>query len=127
MRWVPRIDRFSSDLLIPGRTTDANGFILGDGVIEGLHGDIVPAVSVEAFRQAARRYEQVGLVPREDYEGIRADLRYAEEVIARLQAENDQLRATQEHIAGLRKAGFTVQKKTGRPPREEAANSGRSS
>lgn len=115
MRYTPKIDRFSSDLLIPGRTVDPRGFIVGDGVIEGLRGDIAPAVSIEAMRQAAQRYEQVGLVDRESFDQLADELEAAKAQVERLEAENERLEAIQERIAGLRRDGFTVQKIAGRP------------
>lgn len=122
MYYTPKLDRFSSCLLIPGRVADDRGFIVGDGVIEGLRGDITPAISVEAIRNAAARYDQVGLVDREklvESEGREAGLRAQ---LAELQAENEQLRTIQEHISGLRKAGFQVSKIKGRPAAKQEAN-----
>lgn len=122
MYLAPKLDRFSACLLIPGRVSDERGFIIGDGRIEGLRGDITPAISIEAIRNAAARYEQVGLVDRDELTGTIAALVAMTEDRDRLQAENDQLRESQEHIAGLRRAGFQVSKIKGRPAAKQEAS-----
>lgn len=121
MLFVPKLDRFSSDLFVPGRFSDPVGFIVGDGVIEGLHGDITPAISVTAVRQAALRYEQLGLVDAEDYANAQAEAEAAREEVHRLQAENEKLNDKLDGIVGLRREGFVIQKRQGRPPKKEAA------
>jgi hypothetical protein len=122
MYHTPKLDRFSQCLLIPGRVADARGFIVGDGVIQGMKGDITPAISIEAIRNAAVKYEQVGLVDRAVLDEVKAELAGALAQAAVLRAELDRLEAVQEHISGLRKAGFQVSKVKGRPAAKQEAN-----
>lgn len=122
MYYAPKLDRFSSCLLIPGRVSDDRGFVVGDGIIQGLLGDITPAISIAAIRNAASKMPQIGLVDQADYDKAMAEVEAAREEVVRLQAENDQLRATQEHISGLKRAGFQVSKIKGRPAKQEATS-----
>ena len=116
MQFQPKIDRFSADLLIPGKTTDERGWIVGDGVIEGMQGPIQRTVSIDAIRQAAARYEQVGLVDVGDYHAALAEAEAAREEVLRLQEENEALQTKLDAIVGLRREGFVIQKRQGRPP-----------
>ena len=116
MQYQPKVDRFSSDLLIPGKLTDERGWIVGDGVIEGLNGPIMRTVSIESIRQAAARYDQVGLVDAEDYALAQAEAEAAREEVQALREENEALQTKLDAIVGLRREGFVIQKRQGRPP-----------
>lgn len=122
MYFAKKLDRFSACLLIPGRTTDSRGFVVGDGMIEGLRGDVTPAVSIEAIRNAASRIEQIGLVDVGALELAQEHLAATEALLDQANARVAELEANQERIIGLRKAGFHVQKQAGRPKAKEATS-----
>lgn len=116
MQYQPKIDRFSADILIPGRRVDDRGWIVGDGVIEGLNGPLMRTVSIESIRQAAFRYDQVGLVDAEDYATAQREADEAREEVQRLRDEVEALHTKLDAIVGLRREGFVIQKRQGRPP-----------
>lgn len=113
--FVTKPDRFSSDIIIPGRVADPVGFVTENRVVEGLTGPITIYFSVTGLRNLAGRYEQIGLVPREDYARVEQEADEAREEIQRLRARLEELEAKQERIIGLSKDGFKVQKQMGRP------------
>lgn len=115
MPFVDKPDRFSSDAIVPGRTSDPNGFVTEHTVIEGITGPVILYFSVSGIRQLAARYPQIALVPKSELDNMVA--RYGEVVSAldQVKAERDELREAHDRIAGLRRDGFTVQKKAGAP------------
>lgn len=120
MRYAANLDRWSQCLLIPGRYHDDDGWVIGDGIIEGMQGDIQRAVSIKAIREAAARIPQVGLRPVEDVEALTADGLRLQAELDRANARVAELEAKFERIQGLSKDGFKVQRQQGRPPQREA-------
>ena len=116
MRYAADLDRWSQCLLIPGRYHDDDGFIVGDGVIEGLTGDIQRAISIKAIREAAHRFEQVGLVDRDELALVQDDLALTRSQLEQVEAERDELQAKLDRVQGLARDGFKVQRQQGRPP-----------
>lgn len=122
MHFQPKLDRFSQDLLLPGRLTDNRGWIVGDGFIEGLQGPIQRAVGVETIRQIAFRYpEETGLTDVELANQQAIEIEVLEATVEELRAQIEQLEARQERISGLARDGFKVQKVQGRPKSPVAA------
>lgn len=113
--FVNKPDRFSQDVIVPGRVTDPNGFVTLHRSLDGLHGPIQVYFSVTGLRQIAEKHPQVGLVPADDVrrlhlenDALRAELDQANARIAELEANA-------ERIAGFARDGFKVQKVVGRP------------
>jgi hypothetical protein len=119
--FVSKPDRFSSDIIMPGRVHDDDGFITENRVIEGLTGPITIYFSVAGLRQLAARYPQLELVRTSDAMAALDEAEALREEVQRLQARVEELEANEERIIGLRKAGFTVQRKMGAPKKKEVA------
>lgn len=116
MPFVTKLGRFSSDIIIPGRTSDPQGFVTEYREVEGVTGPLTIYFSVTGLRLLAQRYSQIGLVPAEVADAnfqLALDLKNR---VLELEAERDELLAKQERIAGLAQDGFKVQKVMGRPP-----------
>lgn len=116
MPFVRKPDRFSSDVIIPGRTSDPDGFVTEHRELDGIGGPIKVFFSVAGLRQLAKKYPQVELVPKADSDAnfqLALDLKNK---VLELEAERDELLAKQARIAGFAADGFKVQKMMGRPP-----------
>lgn len=111
MYHTPKLDRWSQCLLIPGRTADDRGFIVGDGVIEGLGGPITPSVSVAAIRNAASKFPSVGLVDADELALAKEHLANTEALLAEANAEIERLQGKLDSIVGLRKEGFVLRRR----------------
>jgi hypothetical protein len=113
--FVSKPDRFSSDIIIPGRVSDPDGFVTEHREIDGIAGPIKIFFSVTGLRQLAEKYPQVGLtsVERLNEAYDRANSLEAER--DELRARVEELEAREERIAGLSRDGFKVQKVMGRP------------
>lgn len=116
--WVPKLDRFVSDIIIAGRTQDPQGFVTEHRSLDGLHGPIPVVFSVTGLRQLAKRHPQVGLVPK-------VDLDNALMQVHALEVERDQMRDQRdalEHSVASYVEGFQQMlkreppKRMGRPP-----------
>lgn len=121
MQFMPKIDRFSHDLIAPHIVSDPVGWIVADGVIEGLHGTITPAISVRMIREAALKYPQIGLVDLKVQEDTMAMLQRADAALAEANARIEELEATAERFAGLAREGYKVVKVQGRPKNKVGA------
>lgn len=111
MYHTPKLDRWSQCLLIPGRTADDRGFIVGDGVIEGLSGPITPSVSVAAIRNAASKFPAVGLVDVGELQDALDALEATRIKLAAAEAEVEKLQGKLDSIVGLRKDGFVLRRR----------------
>lgn len=113
--FVNKPDRFSQDVIVPGRVTDPNGFVTLHRSLDGLHGPIQVYFSVTGLRQIAEKHPQVGLVSRDEAaaETARANTLQAE--LDQANARIAELEANAERIAGFARDGFKVQKVVGRP------------
>lgn len=116
MPFVRKPDRFSSDVIIPGRTSDPDGFVTEHRELDGIGGPIKVFFSVAGLRQLAKKYPQVGLVPATVAETLAAATTELHQRLADVTAERDELLAKQARIAGFAADGFKVQKMMGRPP-----------
>jgi hypothetical protein len=116
--FVSKPDRFSSDIIIPGRVSDPDGFVTEHREIDGIAGPIKIFFSVTGLRQLAQKYPQVGLVPAERLGDLEDELHRLQDEVDRLQHRNEELEAREERIAGLSRDGFKVQKVMGRPKGE---------
>ena len=102
-------------VMIPGRTSDEVGFVDTTTELDGISGPIHIYLSATGLRRAAQQFKQLRLVDAGKLESVEAQLA---EVLAQRDAaveRVDELEAIQDRIAGLKKAGFTVQKVQGRP------------
>ena len=115
-------DRHSSDLIIPGKTTDDDGFILTDVHELDMPTGIKQAVlSIGGLRRLAQLHPQIGLAPA-------GALAAAEDRVAELEAEISRLQEVvtaheerEARITGLAADGFTVTRKTGPLPKQKVA------
>lgn len=122
MRFADKPQRFSqpgSCIVYPGRVSDHNGGVQLDTEIEGLHGTVNLWISYEGLHNIARSFPELNLSEADQAD---AKLETALDENARLQAaldavtaERDEAKAALDRIAGLRAAGFTIQKKPGAP------------
>jgi hypothetical protein len=117
--FVSKPDRFSSDVIMPGRVSDPHGFVTEHRELDGLNGPIKVYFSVTGLRQIAERYPQVGLVSSDLLDKADAKLEQLAAEVAKLHARVEELEAREARIAGLSRDGFKVQKVMGRPPKEE--------
>lgn len=118
MPFVSKPGRFDTDSIIPGRTSDPDGFVTENHEYETPWGPRVHHFSVAGLRQIADRYPQVGLVRAEaEQDAVRVAIRYKEEAEA-LRAERDELQAKLDRISGLTVDGFKVTKVQGRPAKQ---------
>ena len=128
MRFADKPQRFSqpgSCIVYPGRVSDPNGGVQLDTEIEGLHGVINLWISYEGLHNIARTFPELNLSEADQAD---AKLETALDENARLQGELEHVtaelaeaKAALDRIAGLRAAGFTIQKKPGAPKRNAAA------
>lgn len=108
------------DVFCAARREDKRGVILGAQLDGGQ--TYVPWIGLTTVRELALAHaDVVGLVEKEDLDeafkvGVALQSRIKE-----LEAENAELKAAQEHIAGLVQAGFVVKKVQGRPAKREDA------
>lgn len=119
MPFVTKPERFSSDIIIPGRVSDPHGFVTEHREIDLPGGLQMVHFSVTGLRQLASRYPQIGLVPEASFDEA---VRVAAEAMAeaeQLRAQVAALEARQERIAGFAADGFKVQKVLGRPKEKE--------
>lgn len=114
--WRDRIDRFASDLIIPGRTSDPKGFIDLLSSVDGLRGPVAKVLSVTGLRDLAAKHPQIGLVTAETLEKAEAYSRELEDALLDANARVAELEEQAGKIAGLVKYGFVVKKVMGRPP-----------
>jgi hypothetical protein len=121
VQFVHKPDRFSQDAIIPGRVTDARGFVSTGVVIEGLQGPVPIYLSAEGIRLAASRYTQLGLVDSDVHKAVALELEDAQAAVERLTAENAELTAKLDRISGLKRDGFQVSRIQGRPRKEVSA------
>lgn len=121
MRFVDRLDRYSQDLMIPGRYSDPDGFVMGDGYIPGLSGNLPRAVSIGFMREAARRIPQVGLVNRGALEDAVVEIKRERERAEQAEAKLAEAEAKLDRVNGFAKDGFKVVRQQGRPPVKQGA------
>lgn len=123
MIFVSKPDRFSSDLIIPGRVSDERGFVVPGTVIDGITGPIAVHLSAEGIRLAAQRFPQLGLIDSVAYDDLAAA--FAEEHEAREAAEERAkvLQDRLDRISGLKRDGFQVTRVQGRPRQKVEAKS----
>lgn len=122
MRFADRPQRFSqpgSCIVLPGRVVDEKGGVLLDTEIEGLHGTVNLWISYEGIHAIARKIPELNLSEADQAD---AKLQTSLDENAALKAQVEQLqgeladtKAHLDRIAGLRRAGFTIQKKSGAP------------
>lgn len=120
MAFVSKPDRFSSDVIIPGRTSDPDGFVTLHRELEGAQGPIKVYFSVAGLRQIAAAHPQVGLVSAGHAKDVEDELYRLQDELDRAQTRIAELEGRQERIAGFARDGFRVQKVQGRPPAKEA-------
>ncbi len=122
MQFVRKLPPFVGvgDAIIPGRVSDETGFVDTGVSFDGLRGPIPVYLSAEGIRQIARRYPQLGLVPESELAEIMEDSEAEHQELNLLRSRVGDLEAQLERIAGLSRDGFTVTKKTGRPPKKES-------
>lgn len=121
MQFVDKPDRFSSDVIVPGRVRDDIGFVRLDQVIDGVTGPIVPYLSATGLRLIADRYPQLGLVDAAEHDALQVEHESLKLDADELRAERDDLRAKLDRINGLRRDGFQISRTQGRPPRKVEA------
>lgn len=125
MRFADRPQRFSqpgSCVVLPGRVVDERGGVQLDTEIEGLHGTVNLWISYEGLHAIARKLPELNLIEADQQE---AKLQTSLDENAALKAQVEQLQGelaeANEHldrIAGLRRAGFTIQRKSGAPKKK---------
>lgn len=120
MRFAKNLDRFSQDLMLQGNTTDPDGFVVGDGTISTLNGEIPRAVSIKFLREAARRVPELRLIDRDEYDGVVDLLADAEGERDEARRQRDELQETLDRITGLTREGFDIQKRRGPTPKVAA-------
>lgn len=121
MPFVAKPDRFSQDIIVPGRVTDPHGFVTEHREIDGLNGPIKVYFSVTGLRRLAERYPQVGLVPADRLKDVEDELHRLQDELEQTRDRALELEARTERIAGLSKDGFKVQKVMGRPKIKQEA------
>jgi DNA-binding ferritin-like protein len=113
--FVRKPDRFSSCVIVPGRTSDPEGFVTEHRELDGISGPIKVYFSVTGLRLLAERYPQVGLVPAEKLDAAKQRIEQLEADLDNIRERAAELETQQERIAGIVKEGFKVQKVMGRP------------
>lgn len=120
MQFVDKPDRFSSDMIVPGRVRDDIGFVRLDSVVDGVTGPIVPYLSTTGLRLIASRFPQLGLVDADRARDAESALAALQEIHEKVTAERDELQAKLDRINGLRRDGFQISRVQGRPKKVEA-------
>lgn len=118
MQFVSKPDRFSSDIIIPGKIRDDSGFVRINTTLEGVTGPIVPYLSITGLRLIAQRVPEVGLVPRADLDSLQLAYDQLSELLDSAVEARDALQAKLDRINGLRKDGFQISRIQGRPRKE---------
>jgi hypothetical protein len=118
VRKIPPFNAPGSDVLIPGRVTDDIGFVDTGMELDGLRGPLRIYLSAAGIRAAAEKYPQLGLVDSGQLSLARERRDDAEQMLRDAQQHIADLEETVDRIAGLSKAGFTVQKKMGAPAKK---------
>lgn len=109
-------DRFSSDLIIPGRVQDGVGFIDLQNPIDTPQGFKQAVLSIEGLRQLSRRHPQIGLVPSEDLSAAYAESEELREQLAAARARIAELEGQLARITGVAREGFIIHKQRGPAP-----------
>lgn len=115
MPHVAKPDKFSQDIIIPGRVSDPDGFITEHREIEGLTGPIKVYFSVNGLRHLASKYPVIGLVPATEVALRDKQIADLESALTEANKELDALRAQTDRIAGFAAEGYRIQKIMGRP------------
>jgi hypothetical protein len=115
VRKIPPYNSPNSDILIPGRVSDDIGFVDSGMELDGQRGPLRLYLSATGIRRAANQFPQLGLVDKAKHDDAVNLVMALKNKVLELEEEVAELRAIQDRIAGLHAAGFTVQKKAGRP------------
>lgn len=122
MHFVPKLDRFSQDLMLPGNVHDNDGWVHNGTIDLQANQNAARAVSIKFMREAARRIPEVGLVERSELELAIQRAEDAERLLAESNRALETAEAKLDRIQGLARDGFRVQRQLGRPPVKKEAH-----
>lgn len=103
-------------VIVPGRRADERGFVDTGTELDGLRGPLHIYLSAEGIRLLAQRHSQLGLVDEATLRASEHRNAALQEQLTAARAEVEQLRASQDRIAGLARDGFIVHKQKGPAP-----------
>lgn len=121
MPFADKVSPFNApnfDLFQPARLSDERGVVLGTP-LDGAR-SYVPWIGLTTIRELALKHtDKVGLVDAGRLSLAEEHVAATEKLLAAANARIEELEATQSHIDGLMKAGFTPKRTTGRPRKDE--------